>query len=54
MWGDISFWNVQGQMLHSGDTLVQFILTVDYTFKELYFLECKPICMYQGGYIVTS
>ena len=28
----MSLWNVQGLLLHSGDTLVQFILTVDYKF----------------------
>ena len=31
MWGDMSLWNVQGTLLHS----VQFILTVDYTFKRV-------------------
>ena len=34
MWGDMSLWNVQGPLLHSGDTLVQCILTVDYTFNK--------------------
>ena len=33
MWGDISLWNVQGPLLHSMDTLVQCILTVDYNFN---------------------
>ena len=33
MWGDMSLWNVQGPLLHSGDTLVQCILTADYLFK---------------------
>ena len=33
MCGDMSLWNVQGPLLHSGDTLVQCILTVDYTFS---------------------
>ena len=28
MRGDMSLWNVQGALLHSGDTLVQCILTV--------------------------
>ena len=31
----MSLWNAQGPLLHSGDSLVQFILTVDYTFKSL-------------------
>ena len=35
MWGDMLLWNVQGPLLPSGDTLVQFILTVDYTIKPL-------------------
>ena len=35
MWGDMSLWNVQGPLLHSGDSLVQCILTVDYTFKTV-------------------
>ena len=34
MWGDMSLWNVQGPLLHSGDTLAQCIMTVDYTFKK--------------------
>ena len=38
MWGDMSLWNVRG-MLHSGDTLVQCILTVDDTFKKT--SECR-------------
>ena len=33
MWGDMSLWNMQGSLLHSGDTLVQRILTVAYTFN---------------------
>ena len=33
MWGDMSLWNVQGPLLHSGDHIVPHILTVDYTFK---------------------
>ena len=33
MWGGMSLWNVQGPPLHSGDHIVQRILTVDYTFK---------------------
>ena len=32
MWGDMSLWNVQGPLLHSGD----HILTVDYTFNGSY------------------
>ena len=39
MWGDMLLWNVQGPLLHSGDTLVQCILTVDYTFKKT--SECR-------------
>ena len=35
MWGDMSLWNVQGPLLHSGDHIVPRILTVDYTFKLL-------------------
>ena len=31
MRGNMSLWNVQGPLLHSGDTLVHCILTVDYT-----------------------
>ena len=34
MWGDMSLWNVQGPLLHSGDHIVPRILTVDYTFKH--------------------
>ena len=34
MWGDMSLWNVQGPLLHSGDHIVPRILTVDYTFNE--------------------
>ena len=33
MWGDMSLWNVQGPLLHSGDHIVPRILTVDYTFN---------------------
>ena len=33
MWGDMSLWNVQGPLLHSGDHIVPVILTVDYTFN---------------------
>ena len=33
MWGDMSLWNVQWPLLHSGDHIVPRILTVDYTFK---------------------
>ena len=33
MWGDMSLWNVQGPLLHSGDHIVPRILIVDYTFK---------------------
>ena len=33
MWGDMSLWNVQGALLHSGDHFVLRILTeLDYTF----------------------
>ena len=32
-WGDMSLWNVQGPLLHSGDHIVPRILTVDYTFN---------------------
>ena len=39
MWGDMSLWNVQGPLLHSVDTLVGCILTVDYTFKKT--SECR-------------
>ena len=43
MWGDMSLWNVQGPLLHSGDHIVPRILTVDYTFiKDLAFTRvCK-------------
>ena len=41
MWGDMSLWNVQGLLLHSGDTLVQCILTADYTFKEAFLYSIK-------------
>ena len=34
MLGDISLWNVQGPLLHSGDHIVPCIWTVDYTFKQ--------------------
>ena len=34
MWGDMSLWNVQGPLLHSGDHTVPRILTVDYTFNS--------------------
>ena len=34
MLGDMSLWNVQGPLLHSGDHIVPRILTVDYTFNE--------------------
>ena len=34
MWGDMSLWNVQGPLLHSGDHIVPRILTVDYTFND--------------------
>ena len=34
MWGDMSLWNVQGPLLHSGDHIVPRILTVDYTFNK--------------------
>ena len=34
MWGDMSLWNVQGPLLHSGDHIVPRILTVDYTFNR--------------------
>ena len=33
MWGDMSLWNIQGPLLHSGDDIVPRILTVDCTFK---------------------
>ena len=33
MWGDMSLWNVQGPLLHSGVHIVPRILTVDYTFN---------------------
>ena len=33
MWGDMSLWNVQGPLLHSGDHIVPCILTVDYNFN---------------------
>ena len=33
MWGDMSLWNVQGPLLHSGDHIVPRILRVDYTFN---------------------
>ena len=33
MWGDMSLWNVQGPLLHSGDHIVPRILTVDFTFN---------------------
>ena len=35
MWGDMSLWNVQGPLLHSGDHIVPRILTVDYTFNNV-------------------
>ena len=35
MWGDMSLWNVQGPLLHSGDHIVPGNLTVDYTFNML-------------------
>ena len=35
MWGDMSLWNVQGPLLHSGDHIVLRILTVDYTFNMI-------------------
>ena len=41
MWDDMSLWNVQGQMLHSEDTLVQCILTVDYTFKHKWYASLR-------------
>ena len=34
MWGDMSLWNVQGPLLHSGDLIAPRILTVDYTFNS--------------------
>ena len=36
MWGDMSLWNVQGSLLHSGDHIVPRILAVDYTFNLFY------------------
>ena len=36
MWGDMSLWNVQGPLLHSGDTLIQFIVTADYAFNTCF------------------
>ena len=33
MWGDMSLWNVEGPLLHSGDQIVPIIMTVDYTFN---------------------
>ena len=35
MWGDMSLWNVQGPLLHSGDRIVMRILTVDTPLKML-------------------
>ena len=37
MWGDMSLWNVQGPLLHSGDTLVQCIF--DYASNKT--SECR-------------
>ena len=34
MWGDMSLWDVQWPLLHSGDHIVPRILTVDYTFNS--------------------
>ena len=48
MWGDMSLWNVQGPLLHSGDHIVPRILTVDYTFKSVMnvcWLMCATVIM---------
>ena len=46
MWGDMSWWNVQGPLLHSGDHIVPRILTVDYTFNILWTEEeVGPNCI---------
>ena len=60
MCGDMSLLNIQGPLLHSGDILVQCILTVEYTFimlmqrintqpeLELYVLFNKSFITYKG------
>ena len=47
MYGDMSFWNVQGPLLHSGDHIVPRILTVDYTFNTLTHLISKLGIIFQ-------
>ena len=49
MWGDMSLWNVQGPLLHSGVNIVQRILTVDYTFKCV--CECVGVCVQVCAYV---
>ena len=44
MWGDMSLWNDQGSLLHSGDHILPCILTVDYTFKFIMMYGTYMLC----------